>query len=462
MAIKGLTHRLDGTVNTRLAIDTKFAIGITETLEGGKTRPKKLDYILAERKNAKGEWVEDLELEQTLRESYSRKTENGYTPLREFDVVFLSDDIEEIFPTKYAMWSASELQCSGDGEHAMRSVSIIKDKDLLAASPKERYLPWHPCGDTCPEKIAKKCKPSGQLFFMVLIRPVLGAVSVFYTTSYRTILQIYSSLTQIKQLTGGRLKGIPFRLVMRPGRTSYQDKDGQRRNSNAFFINIEFRQADHSRLLPALFEASIQYDKARLEQAKELKRLGPAVKMLAEDAEVIESLPDEEVAAHMAQFQSNDDEQDEDDDTPQQPAADLSAIDTICKAWGISQARRDVVLGCFEGDAAKTTQWFESAAKEFNRLNLSAQSVNDLFQHMGMRPDELLKHVAALGGQTTQPQAEPTPRRPRRTQAQMKEAAAEKPAPPSAEEKPAETPKPADPKPEPPVAATPDAGTFNF
>lgn len=453
--IKGLTHKLDGTVNTRLAIDTKFAIGITKILEGGKTRPEKLDHILAERKNAKGEWIEDVELEQQLREKYSRRTDAGYTPLREFDVVFLSDDPEEIFATKYAMWSASELQCSGDGEHAMRSAAIIKDKDLLAQHPKERYIPWTPCGETCPEKIAKKCKPSGQLFFMVLIRPVLGAVSVFYTTSYRTILQIYSSLTQIKQLTGGRLKGIPLRLVMRPGRTSYEDKDGQRRNSNAFFMNIEFRQADHNKLLPALFEASIQYDKARIEQAKELKRLGPGIKMIAEEAEVIEALPDEEVAAHMAQFQSSDDDVNEDE--PQETgAADLSTIDAICKARGIPQARRDVVLGCFKGDVAKTTEWFAAIDARFATLRADNAVVDHWFAKMGMQPEAMLK---ALQPVAETKDAEPEPaRRTRRTKEQMAadRAAQEQPAQPN----PAAEP-PAEEFPEPDKPEIED-GTFNF
>ncbi len=419
--IHGLTTR------TQLAIATKFAIGLPKNHKEHKGYPQKLDYFMAETKNVKGEWVEDESLEELLRRKYSREVDGKFTPLREFDVVFLSDDIEEVFKTEYAMWSASEKQCSGDGLKAMRALSIIQDKAILDENKGQRYAEWTPCGDTCPEKIAKKCKPSGSLYFMLLDKPVLGSVSVFFTTSYRSVLQIHSSLTQIKELTGGRLKGIPLRIVLRPGKTSYQDpKNGERKTSNAFFVNIEFRHADHSQILPALLNASIQADKARISQINELKKIGAPQKMIAEYVEdvSVSELPDEEAGAHMAgHFFSEDDLPEDGDNDP--VVANLSTIDAICKAWGISQARRDVVLGTFQGNVETTTAWFEDASKQFNRLGLTPQGVSDLFQHFGMRPAELLKHVNGLPDRKTpaEPQAE-TPRRTRRTKAQMEADAA--------------------------------------
>ena len=207
--IRGITTTEDGSPIQRLAVSTKVAIGLPPDPEHGRKAPVKLDCFVFLRKSpsSKNAW----EIDPDLTKAYGNKC-------KEFEIVLLDDDLENVFPTKLAWFTASECKCFGDGQSATRRTPEHPDGQ-----------PWTPCGKSCPDFERGDCKPSGDLRFMLAAFPKLGSVARIHTGSYRSIMQISSSIQQIQTITGGRLAGIRAKLVVRPEKTSYMsEKDNKR------------------------------------------------------------------------------------------------------------------------------------------------------------------------------------------------------------------------------------------
>ena len=299
--IYGLTVDEAGAPIQRLAISAKVSIG--EPAKDGQSFPSKSDHFRVLKKDGKGEWVEDTEFYRHLCEVYMKPVsmDDGSQrrpPLREFDVVFLNDDIEAVFRTENAWWGKSEKKCSGDGRDAQRSVTALTTEQRKDTQVKEgqRSVPWKPCGDACPEMKNGSCKPSGSLYFIFKDRPTLGSIATYHTTSHETIKRIVSSLLQIQTVTGHRLKGIPLKMVLRPGKTRYLDpKDGKPRVGSAYFVNIEFRQDDYKTLIPMLIEQSASYERSIVSAGN------PKLLTADNEEEVIdvEQEPEEKLAGQM-------------------------------------------------------------------------------------------------------------------------------------------------------------------
>jgi hypothetical protein len=237
--IKGITHTEDGQQIQRLAVSTKVAIGLPPNpAEGKKAHPTKLDHFIFLMKSPteQNKW----EIDPKLTKAYGQKC-------KEFEIVLLDDEIENVFPTKLAWFTASECRCFGDGESATRRT---------AEHPEGQ--PWTPCGKACPDLERGDCKPAADLRFMLAAFPQLGAVARIHTSSYRSIMQISSSLQQIQLITGGRLAGIRAKLVVRPEKTSYMGADQKRHSTTVYALNLEIQAAgirelvthmtDHARL----------------------------------------------------------------------------------------------------------------------------------------------------------------------------------------------------------------------
>ena len=169
--IIGVTHNPDGRVIQRLSVSTKVSIGLPPN--GDRNHPTKLDHFvfLRKKKAASGvEWERDPELTQHYGDG-----------CRELYIMLIDDDIESVFPSSYAWWTASERKCWGDGASATRRTT-----------EKPGGQPWTPCGTGCPELGAGQCKPSGDLRFVLADFPRLGSVCRIHTSSYRSIRQISS------------------------------------------------------------------------------------------------------------------------------------------------------------------------------------------------------------------------------------------------------------------------------
>ncbi len=230
--IIGVTHDPDGRSVQRLSVSTKVAIGMPP--QGDRNYPSKLDHFvfLRKRKTTKGvEWEPDPEL---MRHYGSE--------CRAVQIMLIDDDIETVFPTVYAWWTATERKCWGDGTRATRRTPAHPGGE-----------PWAPCGGGCPELASGLCKPSGDLRFVLADFPRLGSVCRIHTSSYRSICQIHSALEEIQTFTGSRLAGITAKLVVRPEQATYFDRKEQRKKTTTIWaLSLEVDGDDIRKLVANL------------------------------------------------------------------------------------------------------------------------------------------------------------------------------------------------------------------
>src|SRR5579862_5172442 len=101
LMIIGVTHSNNGRFVQRLSVSTKVAIGLPPN--GERNHPTKLDHFVFLRKKKSAnqiEWEVDPEL-----------TEHYGTECRELHIMLIDDDIENVFPSSYAWWTALERKC---------------------------------------------------------------------------------------------------------------------------------------------------------------------------------------------------------------------------------------------------------------------------------------------------------------------------------------------------------------
>ena len=274
--IIGVTHDPDGRVVQRLSVSTKVSIGLPPN--GNRNHPTKLDHFVFLRKkklaNRLG-WEADPEL-----------TEHYGDECRELHIMLIDDDIENVFPTSYAWWTATERKCWGDGASATRRTA-----------ERPGGQPWTTCGSGCPELSSGQCKPGGDLRFVLADFPRLGSVCRIHTCSYRSIRQIHSALQEIQTFTGGRLAGITAKLTVRPEEATYFDrKEKRKKTSSIWALSLEVEGDDMRKLIANLTENARLFAETR--------------KLLGSGGKVFEVVEDEqeqapEVAAEFYQASAN-------------------------------------------------------------------------------------------------------------------------------------------------------------
>jgi hypothetical protein len=232
--IIGVTHDPDGRVVQRLSVSTKVSIGLPPN--GDCNHPTKLDHFVFLRKKKSAnrvEWEADPELTRHYGEQ-----------CRELHIMLIDDDIENVFPSSYAWWTATERKCWGDGVTATRRTA-----------EKPGGQPWPQCGNGCADLAAGQCKPSGDLRFVLADFPRLGSVCRIHTSSYRSIRQIHSALEEIQTFTGGRLAGITSKLVIRPEEVTYFDrKERRKKTASIWALSLEVEGDDMRKLIANLTE----------------------------------------------------------------------------------------------------------------------------------------------------------------------------------------------------------------
>ena len=150
--IIGVTQDQDGRVVQRLSVSTKVSIGLPPN--GDRNHPTKLDHFVLLRKKKSANrlrWETDPELTRHYGEQ-----------CRELHIMLIDDDIENVFPSSYAWWTAIERKCWGDGTSAIRRTA-----------KKPGGQPWTTCGSGCPELASGQCKPGGDLRFVLADFPRL-------------------------------------------------------------------------------------------------------------------------------------------------------------------------------------------------------------------------------------------------------------------------------------------------
>jgi hypothetical protein len=260
--IIGVTHDNDGRVVQRLSVSTKVSIGLPPN--GDCNHPTKLDHFVFLRKKRTANRVE-WEVDPDLTAHYGEQC-------RELRIILIDDDIENVFPSSYAWWTATERKCWGDGVSATRRTS-----------EKPGGQPWQ-CGNGCPELAAGQCKPSGDLRFVLADFPRLGSVCRIHTSSYRSIRQIHSALQEIQTFTGGRLAGITGKLVVRPEEVAYFDrKEKRKKTASIWALSLEVEGDDMRKLIANLTENARLFAETR--------------KLLGSGGKVLEVVEDEQEQA---------------------------------------------------------------------------------------------------------------------------------------------------------------------
>lgn len=231
--IIGVTHSKEGQTLIRRSVTVKVAIG--RGPDERRKYPEKLDHFIFLRKEQGGdsvEWVEDEKMN-----AHYKKLSGNEDPT-DVVIILLDDNIDNVFRTEYAWWAKTGKKCHGDGEHALRDKEgTWVDRDTCANSGK------------CQEYEEGECKPSADLYFMLADFPSLGTACRLHTSSYQSIREIYSALTDLKQMMGGRLMGLPVKLFVRPEKNVYE-QGGQKKTGTKYVLGLELRGDS----LPALLE----------------------------------------------------------------------------------------------------------------------------------------------------------------------------------------------------------------
>lgn len=277
--IYGLTHKLDGEPIVRLPRSTKVSIGIPAgklmhcmitakgnpaifigdkmhaftTMDQAKAfwheqwpnapelkYPKRLDYFTFRRMSREGELEPDFEAIAA----------HGYRPTR-IDIRFIDN---APWDCNLKWWGLGKLKCWGDGVNALRMVEFPTEKDhaALAKQAKDTHEKYFPIVGGCREigcplghessKNGKthsaECKNYGRLGFLLEHHASLGSQSEYFTTGYRSVSQLSSSLGVIQLLVSGMglsIRGIPLRLVLEPYKVTH---DGKAQEQHAVRIEL--------------------------------------------------------------------------------------------------------------------------------------------------------------------------------------------------------------------------------
>jgi hypothetical protein len=247
----------------RLSVSTKVSIGLPPN--GDCNHPTKLDHFVFLRKKKSANRV-GWEVDPGLAEHYGEDC-------RELHIMLIDDDIENVFPSSYAWWTAIERKCWGDGASATRRTT-----------EKPGGEPWPSCGNGCSELASGLCKPSGDLRFVLADFPRLGSVCRIHTCSYRSIRQIHSALQEIQTFTGGRLAGITAKLTVRPEEATYFDrKEKRKKTSSIWALSLEVEGDDMRKLIANLTGNALLFAESR--------------KLLGSNGKVLEVVEDEQEQA---------------------------------------------------------------------------------------------------------------------------------------------------------------------
>lgn len=157
----------------RIPREGKIRLGEKKKSASGKEYPVQLDY---------------LKVPEAVQAIY------GEQP-KEIDVMFASDDEEQIFPQYYKLYGSTGLKCKGDG--------------IMSAIMKRGEIIEKKCTPEANE--CKGCKPMATLRMLLPKIPGFGIFEIT-TSSWNSIVNLNSCIDAIKLMTGGRISYVPLKL----------------------------------------------------------------------------------------------------------------------------------------------------------------------------------------------------------------------------------------------------------
>lgn len=233
MPIYGLTHDRDGSAILRRSVTTKLAIGLPPSEK--HDQPRMLDHFVFQKKVQRGSG-RNLEVVWEIDEE---KTRHYGRSCREVEIILLDHSPDRIFRTEYAWWSDTQKECWGDGETATRRTGENPHGE-----------PWEPCANqNCPDLLDDRCRPSGDLYFLLADYPTLGTIAKLHTSSYQSIREIYTALEDIRVHAGGELQGLRLKLFVRAERNVYRDDLGNLQQGMKHVLGLELAAAHVQQLV---------------------------------------------------------------------------------------------------------------------------------------------------------------------------------------------------------------------
>lgn len=247
MPIYGLTHKTDGTAILRRSVTAKIAIGLPP--KDKNDHPTRLDHFIFQKKGQRGSGLSA----DVVWEIDEEKTQHYGEQCRELEIILVNNHPDVVFRTEYAWWTATQKQCWGDGESATRRTLLHPRGEV-----------WHPCAnDGCPDLAEEKCRPSGDLYFILADYPTLGTICKLHTSSYQSIRELYAALEDIRSATGGRLMGLRVKLFVRPEKNAYKDKQGNRKSGTKHVLGLELAVTNVRQLPSQTIDANDVFEKVR-------------------------------------------------------------------------------------------------------------------------------------------------------------------------------------------------------
>ena len=247
---------------------------------GAKFRqPLKLDrwIITTMQRDAGGNLEPDIELMRQLAEEYGSPADDtahaddpgaieladGLKVLRQIPIRLLSNDIEDVMQSAYVWYAGKSVSARSDGE----TITWFYDRTNGKRLPEAKTEPWDESMLELADSKGNKLLKLHTVFNCVIAAKEArwGGVYKFRTTSVITGKQLYGSLTQLLQLTGGVLIGMPLVLVVRPIQVT---PDGKA--TTVYVVHVELRGPDLTSIQDQAF-AQMQYlvaNKERMQVAQ--------------------------------------------------------------------------------------------------------------------------------------------------------------------------------------------------
>jgi hypothetical protein len=179
--------------------------------------------------------------------------------LRQLPVMLLSNDPEEVMQSAWVFYKGKRVAARSDG----KTLTKFFDGNEWLSEPVQK--PWDPAmGQAKDSKGNPFFKLHTTLNVVIAAKQARwGGFYKFRTTSEISANQLYGSILHLSQLTGGILRGLPLRLVVRPIQVH---PNGQ--VSTVYVVHLELLGPD----LTAIQQQALDRAKFELANAQQLNR----------------------------------------------------------------------------------------------------------------------------------------------------------------------------------------------
>lgn len=254
----GLEHLLKPRLNELGKIKIGGKNPTPRTAGSGRTwyAPDKYDHFVITTGRREAAGAENYIVDSVLMESLAQHADPD-GKLRQLPIALLSNNIDDVLHVRYEAYEGTRLAAHSDGV----TLTKLYDRQSRTWLDQPQSLPWKPEFAELMNGNAKLFKLHAK-FFCVLgaSEARWGGVYVYRTTSVISANQLYSSLVQVSQLTGGVLRGLPLRLVVRP-KVVRPKVNGRETQSTVHVVHVEAIGSDlHQFQAKALERARFELD----------------------------------------------------------------------------------------------------------------------------------------------------------------------------------------------------------